>query len=133
MAGTNVTAQLFAQDKDSSLRAPVQVAEAIRSASASTQVGFKYLLASAAQESGFRADADPLRDPTAVVSGAYILDPWYPTISSIWGASDPPGFFHDTANLTRNFLAWKRPEGTYPDRDGRFIVVIPTIPRDSGG
>ena len=46
---------------------------------------------------GFRADADPLRDPTAVVSGAYILDPWYPTISSIWGASDPPGFFHDTA------------------------------------
>jgi hypothetical protein len=58
MAGTNVTAQLFAQDKDSSLRAPVQVAEAIRSASASTQVGFKYLLASAAQESGFRADAE---------------------------------------------------------------------------
>ena len=25
------------------------------------------------------------------VTGAYILDPWYPDVSSIWGPSDPPG------------------------------------------
>ena len=79
--------------------------------------------------SGFRADADPTRFPDAVVSGTYILDPWYPSISSIWGPSDPPGSFQDNAEMIRNFLPWKRPEGAYPDRDGRFIVLIPTVSR----
>lgn len=75
---------------------------------------------------GYRSDADPRIFPDAVVSGAYILDPWYPTYSSIWGNSDPPGTFQDAAEMVRNFLPWKRPEGKYPDRDGRFIVLIPT-------
>jgi hypothetical protein len=81
---------------------------------------------------GFRAEADPRVFPDAVVSGAYILDPWYPDVSSIWGPSDPPGTFQDEAEMVRNFLPWKRPEGKYPDRDGRFIVMIPTIPLDPG-
>lgn len=75
---------------------------------------------------GYRADADPRLFPDAVISGTYILDPWYPSISSIWGPSDPPGTFQDKAEMERNFLPWKRPEGKYPDRDGRFIVLIPT-------
>jgi hypothetical protein len=78
--------------------------------------------------SGYRADADPTIFPDAAVSGTYILDPWYPRISSIWGPSDPPGTFQDAAEMKRNYLPWKRPEGKYPDRDGRFIVVAPTIP-----
>ena len=77
---------------------------------------------------GYRADADPAVFPDAVVSGAYILDPWYPWVSSIWGPSDPPGTFRDAAEMQRNYLPWKRPEGKYPERDGRFIAVIPTIP-----
>ena len=40
---------------------------------------------------GYRADADPTVFPDAMVTGTYILDPWYPRVSSIWGASDPPG------------------------------------------
>ena len=53
----------------------------------------------------------------------------------IWGASDPPGNFEDLAELERNWPAfqgppgyeqigpgWTRPEGAYPDRDGRFVV-----------
>ena len=75
---------------------------------------------------GYRADADPRIFPDAVVSGTYIQDPWYPTFSRIWGNSDPPGTFQDAAEMVRNFLPWKRPEGHYPDRDGRFIVLIPT-------
>ena len=75
---------------------------------------------------GYRADADPLVFKSAKVSGAYILDPWYPRVSSIWGASDPPGGYQDAAEMRRNFLAWKRPEGNYPDRDGLFIAVVPT-------
>jgi hypothetical protein len=77
---------------------------------------------------GYRADADPLVFPDANITGTYILDPWYPWKSTIWGQSDPPGTFQDLAEMKRNFLPWKRPEGTYPDRDGKFIVLIPTLP-----
>lgn len=76
---------------------------------------------------GFRADADPQLFNDARVDGAYILDPWYPWVSSIWGPSDSPGTFQDTAEMERNYLRWKRPEGRYPERDGLFISVVPTI------
>jgi hypothetical protein len=79
---------------------------------------------------GYRADADPTIFGDAQVTGAYILDPWYPRVSSIWGRSDPPGTFQDAAEMKRNYLPWKRPEGHYPDRDGLFIAVVPTIPLD---
>jgi hypothetical protein len=75
---------------------------------------------------GYRADADPVLFNNAKVSGAYILDPWYPRISSIWGRSDAPGVFQNTSEMERNYLPWKRPEGRYKDRDGLFIAVVPT-------
>ncbi len=77
---------------------------------------------------GFRADADPTTFRDARIDGTYILDPWYPRISSIWGPSDPAGVFQDNSEMERNFLPWKRPEGRYPDRDGLFITLAPTIP-----
>jgi hypothetical protein len=77
---------------------------------------------------GYRADADPLLFPDAVMTGAYVLDPWYPWFSTIWGQSDPPGAFQDWPEMERNFLPWKRPEGHYPDRDGKYIILVPTIP-----
>jgi hypothetical protein len=93
---------------------------------------------------GFRADADPTLFDDAKISGAYILDPWYPRTSSIWGKSDKPGNFENLAELERNWPAfegppgyeqigpgWTRPEGAYPDRDGKFVVLIPTTPRDA--
>jgi hypothetical protein len=78
---------------------------------------------------GYRSDADPRLFPDAIVEGAYILDPWYPSVSSIWGPSDPPGTFQDAAEMVRNYLRWKRPEGRYPGRDGLFIAVVPTVTR----
>lgn len=78
---------------------------------------------------GYRANADPLIFPDATVSGAYILDPWYPRVSTIWGRSDGPGVFQDSKEMVRNYLPWKRPEGRYPDRDGKFLIIAPTIPR----
>lgn len=77
---------------------------------------------------GYRADAAPAAFRDATVEGAYVLDPWYPWVSSIWGPSDPPGTFQDAAEMERNYLRWKRPEGLYPERDGLFIAVVPTIP-----
>jgi hypothetical protein len=82
---------------------------------------------------GYRADADPTVFPDAAVSGAYVYDPWYPRVSSIWGPSDPPGTFQDAAEMERNFLPWQRPEGKYPDRDGRFLVLVPLEPIGAGG
>lgn len=79
---------------------------------------------------GFQADADPAIFPDANVTGAYIYDPWYPKwTSSIWPPSLGPGAFHDWANLQVNYLQWQRPEGSYPGRDGNFILVVPTEPR----
>jgi hypothetical protein len=78
---------------------------------------------------GYRANADPLAFDDATVNGTYILDPWFPWDSSIWGQSDPPGTYQDAQNMHDNFLPWKRPEGVYPSRDGNFIVVVPTIAR----
>ena len=82
---------------------------------------------------GYRADADPLIFPDAKMTGAYILDPWYPWNSSIWGQSDPPGAFQDWPEMERNFLPWKRPEGKYADRDGKYIILVPTVVATAGG
>ena len=83
---------------------------------------------------GYKADGDPTVFGNARITGIRIFDPWYPRVSSIWGASDPPGTLQDLSEIKRNFLQWQRPEGSYPDRDGKYLVVIPTIPlRDQLG
>jgi hypothetical protein len=77
---------------------------------------------------GFRADGDPTVFRDARITGINVFDPWYPTVSTIWGPSDPPGTLQDLAEIKRNFLQWERPEGAYPQRDGKYIIVVPTIP-----
>jgi hypothetical protein len=77
---------------------------------------------------GFRADADPTVFRDATIRGTYVYDPWYPRVSTIWGASDRPGTYQNQAEMERNYLRWDRPEGKYPDRDGKYLAVVPTIP-----
>ncbi len=67
------------------------------------------------------------------MTAARILDPWFPRVSSIWGPSAGPDASHDQADLMRNYLAWKRPEGAYPGRDGRFLLLVPAAGAASGG
>jgi len=75
---------------------------------------------------GFRADADPLLFPdTFVLKGAFIVDPFYPRVSSIWGQTLGPDTFRDMAAMAHNYIGWKRPESRYPDRDGKWLLVIP--------
>jgi hypothetical protein len=74
---------------------------------------------------GYKADADPTVFANAKVTGAYIIDPWYPRVSRIWGPSDKAGVFQDAAEMKRNYLPWKRPDGRYPGRDGKFLAIIP--------
>ena len=106
-------------------------AEALRaSAKAIKQTGHAAILlawrgAHAWVMTGYRADADPAVFANAKVTGAYIIDPWYPRVSRIWGRSDKAGVFQDAAEMKRNYLPWKRPEGRYPGRDGKYLAIIP--------
>jgi hypothetical protein len=77
---------------------------------------------------GFEATGDPLLDPNARVTAFRISDPWYPRVSTIWGASDPPDSAYSAADLREDYLPWRRPDGRYPGWDGRFLVVEPIAP-----
>jgi hypothetical protein len=74
---------------------------------------------------GFTATRDPRDARAFTVTAARILDPWFPRVSSIWGPSAAPDRSHDAADLIRNYLPWKRPEGRYPGRDGQFLLLVP--------
>ena len=75
---------------------------------------------------GFRSDADPRYFPKDfTLTGAYIVDPFYPRVSSIWGQTLGPDSFRDMAAMAHNYIGWKRPEGHYKDRDGKWLLVVP--------
>ena len=75
---------------------------------------------------GFRSDADPRYYPkNYTLSGAYIVDPFYPRISTIWGQTLGPDTFRDMADMAHNYIGWKRPEGHYKGRDGKWLLVVP--------
>ncbi len=75
--------------------------------------------------SGFTSTADPAVSDKFKVEGIYIEDVWWPRISSIWGPSDQPDTLKEVADLSIDFLPWKRPRGTYPDKDGLYVMVVP--------
>jgi hypothetical protein len=79
---------------------------------------------------GFEATADPAYTNKFVVTGVYIADVWWPRVSTIWGASNPPDTLVPFDKLPQDYLEWRRPDVRYPDKDGRFIVVLPV--RDDG-
>jgi hypothetical protein len=75
---------------------------------------------------GFKADSDPLLFPdTFKLKGAFIVDPFYPRLSNIWGQTLGPDTYRDMTAMAHNYIGWKRPEGHYPDRDGKWLLVIP--------
>lgn len=76
--------------------------------------------------SGFRADADPVQFPnTFHIKGVFVVDPFYPRVSTIWGATLGPDTYRTLEDVAKNFVGWKRPEGHYPSRDGKWLVVLP--------
>jgi hypothetical protein len=79
--------------------------------------------------SGFRATADPAHSKGFTVKRAIIQDPWYPDVSSIWGASRPPGSRVPVAALAEDYLPYDRPGRRHPKRDGKFLLILPTLPQ----
>jgi hypothetical protein len=74
--------------------------------------------------SGFRSDADPAWTTPYVVSHVVIEDPWYPRISSIWGASREPGSLVPVERLGEDILPWRQ-TAFYADKHDRFVLILP--------
>lgn len=75
--------------------------------------------------SGFEADADPLHVDDFEVSAVWVQDVWWPRISTRWGESDPPNTLVPFERLDQDYLKYRRPYGEFPDKDGRFVLVVP--------
>jgi hypothetical protein len=78
--------------------------------------------------SGFTATADPAYDRSFQVKKVYIQDTWYPSVSSIWGASRPPNALMAIPALAEDYLPYDRPRAAYPRRDGKFMLIMPVLP-----
>ena len=82
--------------------------------------------------SGFTATADPAFTRDFEVTAVYIQDVWYPYVSTIWGASRRPNaLVPGVARSAQDFLPYQRPSFRHPDRDGRFMLVMPQLPRNT--
>ncbi len=78
--------------------------------------------------SGFTATADPAWRDDYEVTAVNIEDTWYPWVSTIWGASRPPGTLVPVSALAEDYLPYQRPRARYPGRDGRFMLILPVLP-----
>jgi hypothetical protein len=78
--------------------------------------------------SGFTATADPAYSDDFQVNKVYIQDVWYPYVSTIWGASRPPGSLVPVAALAEDYLPYARPRARWPKRDGKFMLILPQLP-----
>jgi hypothetical protein len=79
--------------------------------------------------SGFRATGDPAQTDRFTVTHVYVEDPWYPRGSTLWGSSPPPDSTVRASALAADLLPFRRPTVRYPDKDGRFVLVLPVVER----
>ena len=76
---------------------------------------------------GFTATADPLTHPEYQVTGVFILDPWYPRVSSIWGRGQKPNSWISIKALRSDFLP-RRGGRWHPELAGMYVLVLPHDP-----
>jgi hypothetical protein len=77
--------------------------------------------------SGFVATADPAISDDFTVLKVFIQDPWYPRVSSFWGASRPPDSAVTPRQLRSDFLRYNRPGRRHPMRDGKYMLILPGL------
>jgi hypothetical protein len=83
--------------------------------------------------SGFEATADPAYTNEFKVTRVRIQDPWYPAVSTIWGASRPPDAAVPVRALDGDFLRYDRPGRRHPKRDGKYMLILPRVPAETAG
>jgi hypothetical protein len=80
---------------------------------------------------GFKATADPAFTDDYRVTHIRIVDVWYPRVSSIWGASVKPNTLVAVRKLPEDYLPWRRPLMRYPEKDRKFVLVMPVGERSA--
>jgi hypothetical protein len=80
---------------------------------------------------GFKATADPALTDDFRVTHVRIVDVWYPRVSSIWGASVKPNTLVAVEKLPEDYLPWRRPLMKYPEKDRKFVLVMPVGERSA--
>jgi hypothetical protein len=81
--------------------------------------------------SGFTATGDPAFRNDYQVKAVNIQDVWYPYVSTIWGASNPPDTLVPMGRLQEDYLPYQRPRARWPKRDGKFMLILPVLPRNT--
>ncbi len=81
--------------------------------------------------SGFTATGDPAHRSDFRVKRVFVQDPWYPDVSSIWGRSRPPNSALTLRQLGEDYLRYNRPTRRQPMRDGKYMLILPTLPPDT--
>lgn len=74
---------------------------------------------------GFKATADPASGRHWNLSTAYVIDPWYPWVSTRWPRSERPNAPRDAADLRANVRPWNLASGPYEGRDGKYLLIVP--------
>ena len=78
---------------------------------------------------GFTATSDPAINRDARITGVYVLDSWYPRVSSIWGRGQEPNTWVSVEALTEDFLPRRGGRG-HAEMAGKFVLVLPSpLPR----
>jgi hypothetical protein len=80
---------------------------------------------------GFKATADPALTDDFRVTHVRIVDVWYPRVSSIWGASVKPNTLVPVGKLPEDYLPWRRPLMKYPEKDRKFVLIMPVGERSA--
>jgi hypothetical protein len=75
--------------------------------------------------SGFTSTADPALTDAFTVTAVRIEDVWYPRLSKLWGYSRKPDALVAVELLPEDFLPWRRPLGSYPAKNGKFVIIVP--------
>ena len=70
---------------------------------------------------GFTATADPATTRSFTVSEAYVMDPWYPWVSTRWPRSEAPNAPRD-GGPDGEHPALQPALGAVPGRDGMFVL-----------
>ena len=83
---------------------------------------------------GFTATADPALRFDFRVTGVYVLDSWYPRVSSIWGRGQEPNSYLATDDLSEAFLP-RRGGQWHGEQAGKWVAVLPvaTVGRPAFG
>ena len=78
---------------------------------------------------GFTATADPAKTKHFEVTSVFVSDPWYPKVSSIWGASLPPNSRMTLRELRVDYIPWVARSRRTPKYQGLFVLIVPVPKR----